>query len=85
LKAVVQRASSARVRVDGAVVREIDRGICILLGIAEGDDEATAARLAGKTARLRIFENQEGKFRRCWRFSERPRRTELQRERSPNS
>jgi D-aminoacyl-tRNA deacylase len=62
LKAVVQRVSSARVRVDGAVVGEIDRGLCILLGIPEGDDEATAARLAGKIARLRIFENEEGKF-----------------------
>ena len=62
MKAVVQRVSSARVRVHGAVVGEIHRGLCILLGIAEGDDEATAARLAGKIARLRIFENEEGKF-----------------------
>ena len=41
---------------------EIDGGLCILLGIAEGDDEGTAARFAGKIARLRIFENEEGKF-----------------------
>jgi D-tyrosyl-tRNA(Tyr) deacylase len=33
-----------------------------LLGVAEGDDEAEAVRLAEKTARLRIFENEEGKF-----------------------
>jgi len=58
----VQRVSSARVRVDGAVVGEIDRGLCILLGIAEGDDNGTGGRLAGKIARLRIFENEEGKF-----------------------
>jgi D-aminoacyl-tRNA deacylase len=62
LKAVVQRVSSARVLVGGTVVGEIGRGLCILLGIAEDDDEATAARFAGKIARLRIFENEEGKF-----------------------
>jgi D-aminoacyl-tRNA deacylase len=62
LKAIVQRVSSARVRVDGVVVGEIDRGLCILLGIAEGDDEGMGARLAGKIARLRIFENEEGKL-----------------------
>jgi D-tyrosyl-tRNA(Tyr) deacylase len=62
LKAVVQRVARARVLVDEAVVGEIDGGLCILLGIAEGDDEGTAARFAGKIARLRIFENEEGKF-----------------------
>jgi D-aminoacyl-tRNA deacylase len=62
LKAVVQRVARARALVDDAVVGEIGGGLCILLGIAEGDDEATAARLAGKSARLRIFENEEGKF-----------------------
>jgi len=62
LKAVVQRVSRARAVVDDAVVGEIGGGLCILLGIAEGDDEATAARLAGKSARLRIFENEKGKF-----------------------
>jgi D-tyrosyl-tRNA(Tyr) deacylase len=62
LKAVVQRVARARALVDDAVVGEIGGGLCILLGIAEGDDEATAARFAGKIARLRIFENEEGKF-----------------------
>lgn len=37
-------------------------GLCVLLGVAHDDDGATAARLAGKVARLRIFENEEGKF-----------------------
>ena len=62
MKAVVQRVARARALVDDAVVGEIGGGLCILLGIAEGDDEATAARFAGKIARLRIFENEEGKF-----------------------
>jgi D-tyrosyl-tRNA(Tyr) deacylase len=62
LKAVVQRVARACALVDDAVVGEIGGGLCILLGIADGDDEATAARFAGKIARLRIFENEEGKF-----------------------
>lgn len=41
---------------------EIGAGLCVLLGVAVGDDEATAQRLAGKVARLRIFENRERKF-----------------------
>jgi D-tyrosyl-tRNA(Tyr) deacylase len=48
--------------VDGETVGEIDRGLCVLLGIAAGDDDAVAERLAGKVARLRIFENEEGRF-----------------------
>jgi D-tyrosyl-tRNA(Tyr) deacylase len=62
VRAVVQRVSRARVLVDGETIGEIDRGLCVLLGVAEGDDEAVAGRLAGKVARLRIFENAEGKF-----------------------
>lgn len=49
-------------RVDGAVLTAIDRGLLVLLGVASGDAEAEADRLAGKVARLRVFENDEGKF-----------------------
>ena len=62
MRAVVQRVSAARVRVDGEVRGEIGPGLAVLLGVARGDDEAAAARLAGRVARLRIFENEEGKF-----------------------
>ena len=41
---------------------EIGRGLVVLLGIAEGDTEAEAERLAGKVSRLRIFEHESGKF-----------------------
>jgi D-aminoacyl-tRNA deacylase len=58
----VQRVAEARVRVGDEVVAEIGPGLCVLLGVARGDDEAEAERLAGKVARLRIFENEEGKF-----------------------
>jgi D-aminoacyl-tRNA deacylase len=58
LRAVVQRVSSARVTPGG----EIGSGLCVLLGVAEGDTKADVDRLAGKVARLRVFENDEGKF-----------------------
>jgi D-tyrosyl-tRNA(Tyr) deacylase len=48
--------------VDGEVVGEIGQGVCVLLGVADEDGEEQSARLAGKVARLRVFENEEGKF-----------------------
>ena len=58
----MQRVSSARVVVEDEVVGEIERGLCVLLGVAQSDGEADAERLAGRVARLRIFENEEGRF-----------------------
>jgi len=54
----VQRVSRASSTPGGSIAA----GLCVLLGVAEGDDEAAAERLAEKIARLRIFENDEGKF-----------------------
>jgi D-tyrosyl-tRNA(Tyr) deacylase len=62
VRAVVQRVSRARVTVDGAVVGEIGRGLCILLGVARGDGAAEAERLASRIARLRVFPDDEGRF-----------------------
>jgi D-aminoacyl-tRNA deacylase len=62
VRAVVQRVDGARVVVGDEVVGEVGRGLCVLLGVAAEDDEALADRLAGKVARLRIFENEEGRF-----------------------
>ncbi len=62
MRAVVQRVARARVLVDGETVGEVGHGLCVLLGVADGDDEEVTVRLAGKVARLRIFENEEGKF-----------------------
>lgn len=62
MKAVVQRVSLARVRVREDVVGEIGPGLCVLLGIARGDDDAGAVRLAAKIARLRVFDDDEGRF-----------------------
>ena len=60
MRAVCQRVSEARVRVDGEVVGEIGPGLCVLLGVARGDTETE--RLAAKIARLRIFPDEEGRF-----------------------
>jgi D-aminoacyl-tRNA deacylase len=65
MRAVVQRVSSARVVVGSDVVGKIGRGLCVLLGVARTDGEAEAERLAGRIARLRIFENEEGRFDRA--------------------
>jgi D-tyrosyl-tRNA(Tyr) deacylase len=62
MRAVCQRVSRARVTVAGDVVAEIESGLVILLGVARGDIDADAERLAGKVARLRIFEDDSGKF-----------------------
>jgi D-tyrosyl-tRNA(Tyr) deacylase len=58
MRAVVQRVTSARSTPGG----EIGPGVLVLLGVADGDTEANAERLAGKVARLRIFEDESGKF-----------------------
>ena len=55
MKAVVQRVTRAEVRVDGEVVGAIGRGMVVLLGVAEGDNDATADQLAQKIAKMRIF------------------------------
>jgi D-aminoacyl-tRNA deacylase len=60
MRAVVQRVSRARVTVTPG--GEIGPGLCVLLGIAGADGPAEADRLAGKIARLRVFENDAGKF-----------------------
>jgi len=48
--------------VAGDVVGGIGAGLCVLLGVARGDHQSDAERLAGRVARLRIFENEKGKF-----------------------
>src|ERR671933_1829229 len=58
MRAVVQRVARARSTPGGA----IGPGLAVLLGVADVDTEADADRLAGKVARLRIFEGDDGKF-----------------------
>ena len=58
MRSVVQRVSRASALPGGA----IGSGVCVLLGVARDDDRHRAEQLAGKVARLRIFENDDGKF-----------------------
>jgi D-tyrosyl-tRNA(Tyr) deacylase len=62
MRVVLQRVSSAAVHVDGETVGRIAAGLVAFVGVAEGDDEATARRLADKTAEMRIFSDAEGRF-----------------------
>jgi D-tyrosyl-tRNA(Tyr) deacylase len=62
VRAVVQRVLRARVVVRGETVGVSGPGLCVLLGVGAGDEVSDAERLAEKIARLRIFENEAGKF-----------------------
>ena len=62
MKAVLQRVARASVRVGDEVAGEIGPGLLVLLGVARGDGAEQAARLAAKTARLRVFEDAAGRF-----------------------
>lgn len=64
MRAVVQRASRAEVRVNGAVVGRIGRGLVVLLGIARDDTPETARHLAEKIVNLRVFDDAAGRLNR---------------------
>lgn len=64
MRALVQRVRYAKVEVNGEVISEIGHGLLILLGVAKGDTTADAEWLAGKCARLRVFEDEAGKMNR---------------------
>ncbi len=62
MRVVLQRVSSAAVRVDGETVGAIERGVVALVGVERGDGAATAARAAEKLAGLRLFEDGQGRM-----------------------
>lgn len=62
MKALLQRVSKASVSIDEQVTGKIGRGLVVLLGVERGDSEADARYLAEKTANLRIFSDEAGKF-----------------------
>ena len=62
MRAVVQRVSEASVTVDGRISGHIERGLLVLLGVAQGDTTAEADYLADKIVGLRIFEDAEEKM-----------------------
>jgi D-tyrosyl-tRNA(Tyr) deacylase len=62
MRALLQRVNHAKVTVDDQTVGEIGSGLAVLLGVKEGDTPEDAAKLADKTANLRIFSDADGKF-----------------------
>ena len=62
MRAVIQRVTSASVKVDGEVVGKIGHGFLVLLGVMEGDTKAHAELMAAKTANLRIFCDENDKM-----------------------
>ncbi|WP_094034364.1 D-aminoacyl-tRNA deacylase [Antarctobacter heliothermus] len=64
MRALIQRATQARVEVAGATVGEIGPGLLVLICAMQGDTKAEADRLAAKIAKLRIFKDDEGRMNR---------------------
>ena len=62
MMAVLQRVSQASVRVDGAVVGQIDAGLLVLLCAEKGDTDAVADKMLAKMLKLRIFSDDAGKM-----------------------
>jgi D-tyrosyl-tRNA(Tyr) deacylase len=62
LKALLQRVTSASVSIDGTTVGRIDTGLCLFVGVANGDSEKDADYLVSKMVNLRIFADEAGKF-----------------------
>lgn len=62
MRAVVQRVTRAQVTSEGELTGAIGAGLCVLVGVGQGDTEADAAALADKIVKLRIFEDNAGKM-----------------------
>ena len=64
MRALLQRAERAEVRVGGEAVGTIGRGVVVLLGVGRGDDDAVADALARRIVELRIFRDEDGRTNR---------------------
>jgi D-tyrosyl-tRNA(Tyr) deacylase len=62
MKAVIQRVSSASVKIDNQIISQIKNGLLVLLGIANSDTEKDAALMVDKIQNLRIFEDEANKM-----------------------
>ena len=65
--AVLQRASEGKVTVEDRITGEIDSGLVLLLGVAQGDTESDADFLADRIAGFRVFNDDQGKMNRSIR------------------
>ena len=61
MRAVVQRVDKADVTVDGQVTGSVQKGLLVLLGVAEGDTEKDLQYMVDKVVGLRIFEDEDDK------------------------
>ena len=61
MKIVLQRVLSAKVEVDGEVKGKIEKGYLLLLGVSNEDTKEIADKMIEKVARLRLFEDENGK------------------------
>jgi len=64
---LLQRVTTARVEVDGEVVGGIHRGLLVLVGVQQGDDEARAERLLARLLGYRVFPDDMGRMNRSLR------------------
>ena len=64
MRAVVQRARRASVRVEGETIGEIGPGLVVLVGAGQRDSDRDVAWLVGKIAGMRIFRDDEGRMNR---------------------
>ncbi len=62
MRAVIQRVNYAKLRVDGKLISEINKGLVVFLGVGKGDEESSADYLAKKIANMRIFADENGKI-----------------------
>jgi len=62
MRAVIQRVRRASVAVEGKIIADIQKGMVILAGVGPKDNENVILAMAQKTARLRIFEDDQGKM-----------------------
>ncbi|MCF1782904.1 D-aminoacyl-tRNA deacylase [Lactobacillus mulieris] len=61
MRVVIQRVNHAQVKIDDEIVGKIKRGFLLLVGIGQEDNEEVIAKTAKKIAKMRIFEDEEGK------------------------
>ena len=64
MRAVVQRVSSARIRVEGECVGEMGEGLLALVGVGRDDGQEQAKELARKLVHLRVFKDEDGRMNR---------------------
>ena len=61
MRVVIQRVNRASVKIAGNTVGQIRKGLLLLIGLKEGDEADTVKKAAAKIAKMRIFEDENGK------------------------